>query len=344
MVYYYRLDQSTNAVEVFTVGRPWRVQFPGAIHHVTAHAVSGQDMFLVDGDRHKFLSLLTDVHQRWGLSFHGYCLMSNHYHLEIETPDGALSAPMKSLNYRYASYLNQRLDRRGHLFDGRFKNVVVDADTYLHQLSRYIHLNPVRAGIVSRPADYRWSSYRAFIGDVEPPLWLVTELTLARFGNTEQQQRQGYRDFIDACDEDPQNPLAHAVHGSILGSRQFTEAILGALSADPAEPRIPVFDGVPMSTCLNAVCQAVAIEYGVSADVITRKGLCGVEPRQIAIYIGARCCGHRMADVGSYFGGVGRSAVHEMCNRIEHRIAGQPQLAEKIEHLLALTGRSIPPA
>ena len=326
------------------MGRPWRVEFPGAIHHVTAHAVAGQDMFPADGDRHKFLALLADLHQRWGIVFHGYCLMSNHYHLEVETPDGALSGPMKSLNYRYASYLNWRLDRRGHLFDGRFKSVIVDADTYLHQVSRYIHLNPVRAGIVSHPADYPWSSYRAFVGLATPPPWLATDLTLARFGHTEPQQRQAYRGFVGTGDESLEDPLTHAVRGSVLGSQQFTEAMLGALSADSAGPRIPRLDGAAPSTCLNAICQAVAAEYGVDADVITRKGLCGVEPRQVAIYIGARRCGHRLADVGAYFGGVGRSAVHEMCDRVEYRIARQPQLAEKIEHLLAVTGCSIQPA
>ena len=342
MVCYACLKHSTNAVEVFTVGRPMRVEFPGAIHHVTAHAVAGQDMFLVDGDRHKFLALLADLHQRWGIVFHGYCLMSNHYHLEIETPDGALSAPMKSLNYRYASYLNWRLDRRGHLFDGRFRSVLVDADTYLHQLSRYIHLNPVRAGIVSHPADHRWSSYRAFVDLATPPPWLATELTLARFGNTEHQQRQAYRDFVETADEVVQDPLTHVMHGVVLGSRRFAAAILGALPSLEAGPRAR--DAEVLGPSLETISEAVAREYGVSDATLMRTGHRGVEPRYIAIYIGARRCGHRLSDVGAYFGGVGRSAVHEMCTRVEYRIARQPQLAEKIEHLLAVTGCSIQPA
>ena len=103
----YTIDTLTSIrMEVPEVARPWRVEYPGAMHHVTAHAVAGQDLFLVDGDRHKFISLLADVHRRWGTVVHGYCLMSNHYHLEVETPDGALSQPIKWLNQTYASYLN----------------------------------------------------------------------------------------------------------------------------------------------------------------------------------------------------------------------------------------------
>lgn len=299
-------------------------------------------MFLVDGDRHKFLSLLRDVHQRWGTIFHGYCLMGNHYHLEIETPDGSLSAPMKSLNYRYASYLNWRLDRRGHLFDGRFKSVLVDADTYLHQLSRYIHLNPVRAGIVPHPAAYRWSSYCAFIGLATPPPWLATELTLARFGHDEQQQCQAYRDFVETADEVVEDPLRGTVDGAILGSRQFAEVINGSTPAGVAEHRLLGDDGAPSAAALDTLCHAVAREYGVSDDTVRRRWRRrDAEPRHVATYIAARCYGYRLAEVGAYFGRVGASAVCAACKGVESRCAQEPRLAQQIERLVSGTGCSI---
>ena len=303
------------------------------MHHVTAHAVAGQDLFLVDGDRHKFVSLLADLHQRWGTVIHGYCLMSNHYHLEVETPDGALSQPIKWLNQTYASYLNWRLERRGHLFDGRFKSLVVDADTYLHELSRYIHLNPVRAGIIQHPADYRWSSYRAFIGLTQEPPWLSTGLILDRFGDTEPHRRTSYRQFVEAPDEVIINPVRDALYGAVLGTTQFADAIRAAFAPAGATRDVSRHAQIRPRTDLETIGAVVAADYGVAEQTMRERGRHRREARDIAIYLAARSCGHRLADIGDYYGGVGESAVCQICRRVERRLADDAEFRQRVERL-----------
>ncbi len=315
------------------MARPWRVEYPGAMHHVTAHAVAGQDLFLVDGDRHKFISLLAEVHRRWGTVFHGYCLMSNHYHLEVETPDGALSRPIKWLNQTYASYLNWRMERRGHLFDGRFKSLVVDADTYLHELSRYIHLNPVRAGIVPHPADYRWSSYRAFIGLMGEPSWLATGLILDRFGRTEPHRRTAYRQFVEVPAEAIIDPLQEALYGAVLGTQQFADAIRAAFAPATATRDVSRHAQLRPRIDLETICAAVTADYGVPEQGLREKGRHRREARDVAIYLAARSCAHGLTDVGAYFGHVGGSAVCQTCRRVEKKLADDAQFRQRVEQL-----------
>ena len=314
------------------MARPFRIEYPGAIHHVIAHSVPEQDLFRVDGDRHKFLCLLGDVHQQWGTVCHGYCLMSNHYHLSLETPDGALSEPVKWLNQRYASYLNWRLQRRGHVFDGRFKSVVVEVDTYLHELSRYIHLNPVRAGMVPWPADYHWSSFRAFIGITRQPPWLSAELVLSRFGSAERRQ-EAYRHFVEADIEAARDPLQDVVYGAILGSRGFADAIRASFAAAAVDPNVSYHAQIQPNAEIETIRNAVAREYGVPHETLRCKGRRDREPKDVAIYLSARRHGHKLADVGGYFGGMGPSAACEACRRVESRLDEDVRFRERVERL-----------
>ena len=146
------------------MARPLRIEFSGAIYHVTSRGNARCAIYEDDEDRRAFLSALDRVMVRFHWICHAYCLMDNHYHLLIETPEGNLSQGMRQLNGVYTQGFNRRHNRVGHLFQGRFKAIVVDRDSYLLELCRYIVLNPVRAGEVSRPEEYRWSSYRATAG------------------------------------------------------------------------------------------------------------------------------------------------------------------------------------
>ena len=128
------------------MARPLRIEYPGAFYHITTRGVGRQDIFFDEADKQMFLEKLGDVQEKWGLVVHGYCLMSNHYHLEVETLEGNISRSMQWLNHVYAGYINKKYKRVGHLFQGRFKSILIEAETHLHILTRYIHLNPVRAG------------------------------------------------------------------------------------------------------------------------------------------------------------------------------------------------------
>ncbi len=165
------------------MARPLRPDYPGAVHHVTARGNAGHDMFIDDTDRRALLDVFGRVCGDIGWQCHAYCLMSNHYHLVIETPEGGLSRGMRQLNGIYTQAFNRAHGRSGHVFRGRFKSILVDKQAYLLELCRHIVCNPVRARIVRRARDFPWSSYRATV-DLDPrPAWLRTDSILGRFGS-----------------------------------------------------------------------------------------------------------------------------------------------------------------
>ncbi|MDP1696920.1 MAG: transposase [Xanthomonadaceae bacterium] len=178
------------------MARPIRIEFCGALYHVTSRGDRREAIYEDDADRSRFLEILAQVVADASWVCHAYCLMGNHYHLVIETPDKNLSKGMRQLNGVYTQMSNRRHGRVGHLFQGRYKAVLVDADSYLRELTRYVVLNPVRAGMVAEPAAWRWSSYRATVGMDELPPWLVVDGLLAQFGTHRTQAVQRYAAFV----------------------------------------------------------------------------------------------------------------------------------------------------
>jgi REP element-mobilizing transposase RayT len=175
------------------VSRPLRLEFSGALYHITARGNRQEDIFEDDGDREKFLSILEEVCERFNCICHAYCLMSNHYHLIIETPDANLSKGMRQLNGVYTQSFNRAHNRVGHVFQGRYKAINVEKDSYLLELSRYIVLNPVRAKMARTARDWRWSSYRAMIGQVNKPEFLETDWVLSAFAKRKSKAIAAYK-------------------------------------------------------------------------------------------------------------------------------------------------------
>lgn len=178
------------------MARPLRIEFPGALYHVTSRGDRREAIYEDDDDYIAFLSLFGEVVERFNWLCHAYCLMTNHYHLVVETPDGNLSKGMRQLNGVFTQASNRRHRRSGHLLQGRFKGVLVDRDRYLQELTRYVALNPVRAGMVAQAGDWPWSSYRAMVGEAPSPKWLVTDKLLAQFGSCQGVARRRYRQFV----------------------------------------------------------------------------------------------------------------------------------------------------
>lgn len=177
------------------MARPLRIQFPGAVYHITSRGNAQSSIFTDDFDRNFFLKLLAELTQRYNWICHAYCLMRNHYHLLIETPDGNLSEGMRQLNGIYTQKFNHRHGRVGHVFQGRFKSMLVDKNSYLLELCRYIVLNPVRAGLVVDPGDYPWSSYNQTIGQYKQELLSVNWI-LAQFSNNKRIAQHEYVKFV----------------------------------------------------------------------------------------------------------------------------------------------------
>jgi REP element-mobilizing transposase RayT len=203
------------------MSRPLRLEFPGAVYHLTSRGNARRKIFFSDTDRTNFLDTLSQVISRFSWICHAYCLMANHYHLLIETPKPNLSLGMRQLNGLYTQSFNRRHKRVGHLFQGRFKAIVVQKESYLLELCRYIVLNPVRIKGDVRIDAWKWSSYRATAGLVSVPEFLNTDWVLSQFGKNRPTAHKRYREFVrDGLASRPWE----AVRGQIyLGSEKFIE-------------------------------------------------------------------------------------------------------------------------
>jgi putative transposase len=178
------------------VPRPPRLRVPGGIHHITARGNRRQPIFLEDADRRFFLRLFECVADRSLWRCFSYCLMPNHYHLVVETVNGELSTGMHRLNSGYAHHFNECHGLDGHLFEDRYHSVLVDSDWHLLELSRYLALNPVRAGLCGSPVEWPWSSYAALAGEIPPPRFLAVERVLAHFGGDRSRAQSNFRSFL----------------------------------------------------------------------------------------------------------------------------------------------------
>lgn len=188
-----------------------RIQFPGALYHVTARGNRRQQIFLDDSDRERFLAVLSEVAREYSWRCQAYCLMRNHFHLLVETREPNLSVGMQRLNGVYAQSFNRRHGFTGHLFGGRFHSVFVATEPHLLQLARYVVLNPVRAGLSVHPGEWRWSSYRATAGIASPPRFLAARSLLRHFAEAPEDARAAFVAFVD----DPGAAPASALPGHV---------------------------------------------------------------------------------------------------------------------------------
>jgi putative transposase len=175
------------------MARPLRIEFSGALYHITSRGDRREAIYETDQDRESFLAILGETCDRYRWQCHAYCLMDNHYHLLVETVDGVLSKGMRQLNGVYTQTFNRAHERSGHVFQGRYKAILVDKDRYLSEVARYIVLNPVRARMVRSAKGWRWSSYRATAGQQNAPSWLQVYGLLAALGKRKSKAVEAYK-------------------------------------------------------------------------------------------------------------------------------------------------------
>ena len=222
------------------MSRPLRLEFPNALYHITSRGDRRENIYEDDDDRLKLLEILGMVVADYNWLCHGYCLMDNHYHLIIETLEGNLSKGMRQLNGVYTQASNRRHGRSGHLFQGRYKAILVDKDRYLLELSRYVVLNPLRAkGLIDRLEDWPWSSYLAMVGDASKPEWLTTDWILSLFGKRKKIAMKRYRQFVlDGVQHQPE--IWSNLKGQIyLGDEVFVAEIQKRIGKDKDDINIP---------------------------------------------------------------------------------------------------------
>jgi REP element-mobilizing transposase RayT len=220
------------------MARPLRIEFSGALYHLTARGNARENIYADDDDREQFLSILKIAVDRFDWYCHAYCLMDNHYHLLIETNRASLSDGMKLLNGSYTQYVNRRHQRVGHVFQGRFKAILIQKDSYLLELARYIALNPVRARMVRSAKDWPWSSYRATAGLTESAACLTTDWVLGGFAETKKVAQQRYRDFVRHGKGQP-SPWQSLKSQIYLGDEEFILDMQGKLDPEQSLKDIP---------------------------------------------------------------------------------------------------------
>ncbi len=227
------------------MARPLRIALSGGLYHVTSRGDRREDIYFGAADRHAWLQLLGQVCERFNWVCHAYCQMTNHYHLVVETPEGNLAAGMRQLNGVYTQQVNRTHRRVGHVFQGRYKAILVEKDSCLLELARYAVLNPVRARMVHDPSAWPWSSHRAMIGQPATPEWLKTDWILGQFSSKRHRAIAGYIDFVRAGVGLPSlwEQLHHQIY---LGSEQFVQRVqrevdsLETLEEVPRAQRRPV--------------------------------------------------------------------------------------------------------
>lgn len=264
------------------MSRPLRIQFPGALYHITSRGDGREIIYLDDRDRTVFLGVLKHVCARFNWVCHGYCLMPNHYHLLVETPDANLALGMRQLNGMYTQRFNRRHGRVGHVFQGRYHAVVVQKESHLLEVARYIVLNPVRAGLARSARSWRWSSYRATAGLANPPAWLCTGWLLQSFGRGHVAASEAYRRFVDEGVREP-SPWEQLKQQMYLGDDGFVAAAQATIAGNNQSEEVPVAQRRPIPRSLES--------YEREAP-----------DRERAIAAAYRSGGYSMRAIGRHFG------------------------------------------
>ncbi|MDO9080518.1 MAG: transposase [Desulfuromonadales bacterium] len=316
------------------MARQLRIEFPGAFYHVMNRGNAGEHVLPADEDKQTFLDCLHRANRRFAIRIHTYCLMDNHYHLLVETPAPNLSQAMQWLNVTYASCYNRRHRRSGHVFQGRFKAILVDIDAYLVVLSRYIHLNPVRAHLVVDPLEYDWSSCREILGQRRVPEWLTTELVLGIFHPERSKAIDLYEKFLAEDNAATMDPQEGAVADFILGRSDFVEGIkrdyLMARSDAAEIPQLRKLKKISPDKIVAAVSET----FGESNETIRGKGHKQSMARLVAIGLAREFCWTSGKELGTYFGGVTGAAITMVGKKYERDAAKNPVLQEIIRKVL----------
>jgi putative transposase len=251
------------------MARPLRIDIPGALHHVTSRGNERRPIFRSNRDREAFLQLLADAVKRFRWSVTAWVLMTNHFHLVIQTPEANLSRGMQWLNGTYADWFNWRHERSGHLFQGRFKSLIIETGTYAAEVLRYVVLNPVRAKIVARPEEYRWSSYRATAGLDSAPAWLDLAAVYDHFHPDPAAAQARYADYVLARVDSQERLCDQVINGIYLGGEEWAKEMRRIVESRPRSTDHPVKQRSVGRPTVQKVVAAVA-EAGAQAKELVR--------------------------------------------------------------------------
>jgi REP element-mobilizing transposase RayT len=302
-----------------------RLHYPGAVYHVILRGNSGQDVFFDAGDRTRFFLLLQESVERFGNRVHAFCLMTTHTHLAIQVGDIPLSRIMQNIGFRYTQFINRKYQRTGHLFQGRYKALLIDADSYLLELIRYIHLNPVRAGMVRFPDEYPWSSHSSYFGDSPRPPWLTMDWVLAQFAQPPEAATKRYGAFIEDGLGEGHRKDFH--RGSFEGRALGDDAFIDLALLQAAEARAVAIN-------LDQFIESVCSVYQLTAAELRRAGKAqpAAEARALAALLVRNCEALSLVRLADFLKR-DLSGLSQAARRIERRIGSDALLAKKLDEV-----------
>ncbi len=306
------------------MSRKPRIHFPGATYHVMLRGNSGQDIFFDSADRTRFLLFLQQGLENNHCRAHAYCLMNNHVHLALQVSQIPLSKVMQNLGFRYTQYINRKQKRTGHLFQGRFKALLIDADSYLLQLVRYIHLNPLRAGMVRNLDDYPWSSHACYLGTQKNP-WLTTDWVLCQLDSNLDRARRCYEQFVLAGRSEGHREEFHcgSFEGRVLGDDHFIGQAFQQAEQKADRP-----------VTLDAILELVSACYGLRKSDLSAPGRYQpqAQARAVAACLVQRVPHLQLKELGEQLHR-DLSGLSQAARRMEQRSRSDEDFRERLQQL-----------
>jgi putative transposase len=315
------------------MARPLRIEYEGAFYHITARGNEQKRIYFNKTDYGKFREYLEGARQKYGCLLHAYVFMTNHYHMIIETPNANISKIMHFINGSYTTYINKKRDRSGHLFQGRYKAILIDRDTYLLELSRYIHLNPVRARIVEKPEEFLNSSYASYIGNRKDDI-VHHDQILKMISKNKRSAPKLYKEFVESgIGADLGNPLTKTYGGLILGEKSFIKESLSRLKEGIVSRKETSHRRLLEATYQpDAIVNAVSAFFGVDDEEVLHDKK---EYRNICIYVMKKYTGMTNVQISQIFNGLTFSAVAKVHYRTAKAIEENSAMRKKVGRIIS---------
>ncbi len=317
------------------MARPWRIEYSGAIYHIMSRGVGKGEIFHNNDDYIRFLSYLEKAVEKFRIEIFAFVLMTNHYHLLLRTTEPNISKVIQWIQTSYSIFYNLKHRRSGHLFQGRFKAILVEDESYWINLSLYIHLNPVRARIIDDVSKYEWSSYHDYIYSKKKNSWLDSDAVLKEYGEEKKGSKREYRKLLREISGKEKEFLEDLKYGAILGSEEFIAWAQKKFidHTGKKDSELLLKKQVSDSGILNKVIEEIVSSYKIEKeDLLTRKRRIPVEARDAGMYILKTKTGLKNREIGDVFG-VSESAVNKAAQRIGDQIRKQKHLKARIDKI-----------
>ena len=304
------------------MARPLRIEYPGAFYHVINRGLERREIFRHPKDYEYFFGLLEHVYEKYGIIVYAYCLMSNHYHLYLQTPQGNLSKAMRQLDGNHTQKFNKSYKRVGPLFQGRYKAVLIDADSYSLQLTKYIHLNPVKAKIVQKPEDYEYSSYSSYIGKAKIPTFLNTKWLLSQYAKSKGKAVKELKKHTLKAGEEDWEPEKDTFKSLILGGSDFVSQIQAKFLQGKENFEIPK---------LKAVQKVLSTQEIIGK--VNRIKLDNKDKAKLIVYALKKYSPLTLKEIGGQFNNLHYSAVAQIIIRLRKKLITNKELSKAVKEV-----------